>query len=202
MRVAITGASGLLGSNLLADLTAAGHEVVTTKRADFASADAMAKLFAGCEVVFHCAAMVTVKREVTPEMTDANVHGTDRVIAACKAAGVKRLVHVSSVVAIGLSTNGQPCDETARWNFDEQGLLDAYAITKHQAEERVHAAIAEGFDAVIVNPTFMFGPLDSRPSSGKLIINVVRRKVPSWTDGYNNFVDVRDVVRGMILAWQ
>lgn len=199
MKCAITGVSGLLGSNLRAAL---GGEVFTVQRADFRSADAMAGIFAGCDVVFHCAAMVTVKRQVTPEMIDANVTGTERVIAACRKAGVKRLVHVSSVVAIGLSTNGQPCDETARWNFDDEGLLDAYAITKHQAEERVHAAVKDGLDAVIVNPTYMFGPLDSRPSSGKLIIDVVRGKVPSWTDGYNNFVDVRDVVRGMIAAWQ
>ncbi|MFT3693507.1 MAG: NAD-dependent epimerase/dehydratase family protein [Kofleriaceae bacterium] len=202
MRAAITGVSGLLGSNLRAALSASKIDVVAVQRSDFQSADAMAKLFAGCDVVFHCAAMVTVKREVTPEMTDANVTGTDRVIEACRAANVPRLVHVSSVVAIGLSTNGKPCDETARWNFDELGLLDAYAITKHQAEERVHAAVKAGLDAVIVNPTYMFGPMDARPSSGKLIVNIVERKVPSWTDGYNNFVDVRDVVRGMIAAWK
>jgi dihydroflavonol-4-reductase len=144
---------------------------------------------------------VTIKREVTPEMTAANVTGTQNVIDAAIAAGVKRLVHTSSVVAVGLSTNGKPCDETATWNFDTEGLLDAYAITKHQAEEAVHAA-RDRIDAVIVNPTFMFGPRDARPSSGKMIVDVVRRRMPGWTPGYNNFVDVRDVARGMIAAWQ
>jgi len=214
-RVAITGASGLLGSNLAAELIAAGHSVIATRRAgtqvahladlaiewrdaDLANEAALAKAFAGAEAVFHCAAMVTVKREVTPEMIDANVTGTDRVIAACTTAGVKRLVHTSSVVAIGLTTNGKPSDETARWNFDELGLSDAYAITKHQAEDRVRAA---KIDAVIVNPTFMFGPRDARPSSGKMIRDVVRGRVPASTPGFNNFVDVRDVARGMIAAW-
>jgi dihydroflavonol-4-reductase len=150
--------------------------------------------------VFHCAAAVTVKREVTAEMTAANVTGTEHVIDACVAAGVARLVHCSSVVAIGLSTDGKPCDETATWNFDAFGLLDAYAITKHQAEQRVHAA-RDRIDAVIVNPTYMFGPRDARPSSGKMIVDVVRRRVPGHTPGYNNFVDVRDVARGMIAAW-
>ena len=216
MRVAITGASGLLGSNLAAELIAAGHSVTATKRgatrvahledlaidwrdADLANTDALANAFAGADAVFHCAAMVTVKREVTPEMTDANVTGTERVIAACERASVGRLIHTSSVVAIGLSPSGMPSDETATWNFEELGLSDAYAITKHRAEQVVRAA---KLDAVIVNPTYMFGPRDARPSSGKMIIDVAKRRVPGSTPGYNNFVDVRDVARGMILAWQ
>jgi dihydroflavonol-4-reductase len=216
-RVAITGASGLLGGNLAAELIAAGHQVVATKRAgtqvshladlaiewvdaELGSIDALTKAFAGCACVFHCAAAVTIKKQVTPEMTAANVTGTANVIAAVIAAKVPRLVHVSSVVAIGLSTNGIPCDETAVWNFDVLGLDDAYAITKHQAEEVVHAA-KDKLDAVIVNPTYMFGPRDAKPSSGGLLRKVVQRRVPGYTPGYNNFVDVRDVARGMIAAW-
>ena len=215
--VVITGASGLLGGNLAAAL-AAGHEVGATRRAgtkvahlddlglrwldaDLSSPAALARAFAGADAVFHCAAAVTVKREVTPEMTAANVTGTKNVIDAAVEAGVKRVVHTSSVVAVGLSTDGRPCDESATWNFDREGLVDAYAITKRQAEEVVHAARAR-IDAVIVNPTYMFGPRDARPSSGKLIVNVVKRRVPGLTPGYNNFVDVRDVARGMIAAWQ
>ncbi len=112
-----------------------------------------------------------------------------------------RLVHTSSVVAVGLATDGRPCDETAAWNFEAEGLLDAYALTKRRAEDVVGAA-KDRIDAVIVNPTYMFGPRDARPSSGKLIVDVARRRVPGWTPGYNNFVDVRDVARGMIAAWQ
>jgi dihydroflavonol-4-reductase len=220
-RVAITGASGLLGGNLAVELAAAGHEVVATRRAgtkckhlddvkitwvdaELGSVPALTKAFEGAQAVFHCAAAVTVKREVTAEMTAANVTGTSNVIDAMIAAKVPRLVHTSSVVAVGLSTDGRPCDETATWNFDKLGLVDAYAITKRRAEELVHAAAQRpnGIDAVIVNPTYMFGPRDARPSSGKLIVDVVKRRVPGWTPGYNNFVDVRDVARGMIAAWQ
>jgi dihydroflavonol-4-reductase len=218
MRVAITGASGLLGGNLAAELIAAGHEVVATRRAgtqvehlgdlpivwrdaELGNVDALARAFDGCAGVFHCAAAVTIKRKVTPEMRAANVDGTRNVIEACGKAGVGRLVHTSSVVAVGLSTDGKPCDETAAWNFDTMGLSDAYAITKHEAEEVVNGA-RDRIDAVIVNPTYMFGPRDARPSSGELIVKVVQRKLPGWTPGYNNFVDVRDVARGMIAAWQ
>jgi dihydroflavonol-4-reductase len=216
-RVAITGASGLLGGNLAAELLAAGHQVVATRRAgtqvkhladlaiewvdaDLGSVPALTRAFAGAACVFHCAAAVTVKKAVTPEMTAANVTGTTNVIEAVIAAKVPRLVHTSSVVAIGLSTDGKPCDETARWNFDTEGLVDGYAITKHQSEELVREA-NDRLDAVIVNPTYMFGPRDAKPSSGQLIVNVIKRRLPGWTDGYNNFVDVRDVARGMIAAW-
>jgi dihydroflavonol-4-reductase len=77
---------------------------------------------------------------------------------------------------------------------------DAYSITKHRAEEVLDAA-RDRVDAVIVNPTYMIGPRDARPSSGRLVVDVVRRRVPGWTPGFNNFVDVRDVARGMIAAW-
>src|SRR5689334_18321355 len=119
-RIVITGASGLLGGNLAALLVEGGHTVVATRRAgtrvahladlaiewadaDLASPDALAAAFAGAAVVFHCAAAVGVTREVTPEMTAANVTGTENVIAAARSANVARLVHTSSVVAVGLS---------------------------------------------------------------------------------------------------
>jgi len=215
----ITGASGLLGGNLAALLVAQGHAVRATRRgstqvkhldelpiqwvsADLDDVAALTEAFRGADVVFHCAAAVSVQRDVTPELERANVGGTEHVIAAVRAAGAGRLVHVSSVVAVGLSEDGAPCDETAAWNLDKLGLLDAYAITKRAAEDRVNDAVRAGLDAVIVNPTYMFGPRDARPSSGKLIIDLARRRVPGWTPGYNNFVDVRDVARGMIAAWQ
>jgi dihydroflavonol-4-reductase len=130
----------------------------------------------------------------------ANVDGTKRVIEAVRAAGVPRLVHCSTVGAVGLSENGEPCDETATWNFDRYGMDDGYVTTKHWAEDVVREAVGQGLDAVIANPTFMLGPLDSRPSSGKLIVDIVKGKLPGRTPGMNNFVDVRDVARGMILV--
>jgi dihydroflavonol-4-reductase len=211
-RVAVTGASGLLGGNLAAELGKQGYQVVAIRRAgtktshlddlaiewhdaDLATPGKMAQAFRGTACVFHCAAAVTIKRAVTPEMTAANV------IEAVLAAKVPRLVHTSSVVAVGFSTDGQPCDETAVWSFDDHALTDAYVLTKHRAEEVVRAA-RERVDAVIVNPAFMLGPRDARPSSGRMIVETVRRRIPGWTPGYNNFVDVRDVARGMVAAWQ
>ncbi len=217
-RIAITGASGMLGSNLAALLLADGHQVVATRRgsskvahlddltiewreADLADPGALARAFVEVDAVFHCAATVSVLKEITPEMKAANVDGTRHVIAAAIDAKVPRLIHTSSIVAIGLSENGQPCDETARWNYDDYGLTNAYAITKYQSERDALAAV-DRLDVVVVNPTYMFGPRDARPSSGKLLLDIAKRKLPAWTPGINNFADARDVARGMIAAWQ
>ncbi len=232
--VVVTGASGLLGTNLCWQLVDGGHDVVAFFRSPATIAhlqadprgrrlrfvkgdlDDAAALEAGCagaDVVFHVAAMVSILRDVTPALVRANVDGTRNVLAAVRKASADRqplrLVHVSSTVAIGLAAagpgNGKDADEQTVWNLREAGLADGYSITKRESEELVVRAAADpdaGVDAVIVNPGYLFGPHDSRPSSGKLILDLARGAVPGTTPGYNNFVDVRDVARGMIAAWQ
>lgn len=219
MRAAVTGASGLVGGNLALELLRQGHAVRATRRSvastrhlegqpiDWAAADlddpaALQAAFAGADVVFHCAALVSILRRPTPELVKANVDGTRNVIAAARAAGVARVVHCSTVGAVGLTENGVPCDETAPWNFAAHGLDDGYVTTKHQAEQVVQDAVRAGLDAVIVNPTYMLGPYDAKPSSGKMIVGVLERQAPGFSSGRNNFVDVRDVARGMVLAWE
>jgi dihydroflavonol-4-reductase len=219
MLAAITGASGLLGGNLAIELLKQGHRVRATRRgqskvahlepfdiewvsAELGSADDLARAFQGADVVFHCAAQVTIVRRVSESIRATNVEGTRNVIEAVRRAGVARLVHCSTVGAVGLSEDGRPCDETVSWNFDRLGMDDAYVTTKHWAEDEVRQAVQGGLDAVIVNPTYMLGPYDAKPSSGKMIVTIARRRVPGYTGGANNFVDVRDVARGMILAWQ
>ena len=198
------------------ELIARGHEVRATRRAsskishladqpidwvdaDVGDPDALARAFAGAEVVFHCAAVVSARKKPTDEMIRTNVDGTWHVARAAKKAGVRRLVHCSTVNAVGLSEDGKPCTETARWNFPEHGMSDGYTVTKHDAEQ-VLAREGADLDWVVANPTYMFGPNDTKPSSGKLIVDVVREKIPGYPSGANNFVDVRDVVRGMILV--
>jgi len=219
VKAVVTGASGLVGGNLALELLRQGHAVRAIRRSvastahlegepiEWAAADlddvaALTAAFDGADVVFHCAALVSILRRVTPELTRANVDGTRNVIAAMRAARVPRLVHCSTVGAVGLTETGVPCDETARWNFAEHGLDDGYVTTKQRAEEVVRDAVRAGLDAVIVNPTYMLGPYDAKPSSGKMILGVVLRQAPGFSSGRNNFVDVRDVARGMVLAWQ
>jgi dihydroflavonol-4-reductase len=217
MKAVVTGASGLLGGNLAVLLRERGAEVRATRRgstrvdhldghgiewvdADLGSATSLAEAFAGADVVFHCAAAVDIKRTITRELVRSNVDGTRNVLAAARAIGLSRLVHCSTVGAVGLSEDGDPCTEDSRWNFADHDLADGYVTTKRWSEDLVMAAAEVDLDAVVVNPTYMFGPFDPRPSSGKMIVEVVKGRVPGWTTGYNNFVDVRDVARGMILA--
>lgn len=218
-QIVITGASGLLGSNLAVELLRQGHAVRATRRAntriehlkefpiewcdaELGDPEALTRAFAGADAVFHCAALVSIQRRVTPALVAANVDGTGHVLAAMRRAGAGRLIHCSTVGAVGLSVDGRPCTEEARWNFAELGMDDGYVTTKHMAEQVVQAAVVAGQDAVIVNPCWMLGPYDVRPSSGRMIVDIVRGRVPGWTPGFNNFVDVRDVARGMVLAWK
>ena len=217
MRTVVTGATGLLGANLAAALVNEGHEVVCTRRgssraehladlplswvnADLADEPALARAFEGAELVFHCAAMVSVRLRVTPAIEDANVTGTGRVLRAARDAGVRRVVHTSSTVCIGLATGPPDADESATWNYPEHGMDDAYSTTKLRSEALALAAAAAGQDVVVVNPGYMFGPRDTRPSSGKLLLELHRGVIPSLAPGVNSFVDVQDVVRGMLAA--
>jgi dihydroflavonol-4-reductase len=215
-QVVITGASGLVGGNLAALLTAAGHTVRCTRRkhsrtehlahlpiewvtADLLEPQSLEHAFRGAAVVFNCAADVRILSRATESLRRNNIEGSENVVRAVRAAGVPRLVHCSSVVTIAVAEGPEPVSEDAAWNLPAHGLTDGYAETKRAAEE---AVLRSDVDAVVVNPAYMLGPLDARPSSGQLILNIVEGKVPGYTDGFNNFVDVRDVGRGMIAAWQ
>jgi dihydroflavonol-4-reductase len=214
--VVVTGATGLLGSNLVVALVQRGFRVRALRRSpssaphlaqlgadwhDAALSDpaSLVRVFDGAAAVFHCAGSVVQSRRVRPEHLTSNVEATGNVVAAASAAKVDRLVHCSSTVACAIATDGGLADETRPWNFPECGLADGYAWSKRQAEQAVSNA-AGALDAVIVNPGFMFGPMDHRPSSGQLILEVAAGRTSGWTSGANNFVDVRDVANGMISA--
>lgn len=214
---AITGASGLLGANLAAELIAGGHTVTAIRRtgtdttaladlpitwvsAGLNSITELCNAFAGADVVFHCAASVATSGRITPTVAAANVGGTQAVIEAAIAAGTPRLVHTSTANTIGPDPRGAPADERTPWAMDRFKLASAYAITKWRAEMLVDLA-CDRLDAVIVNPTYLVGARDAKPSSGRLIVELVNGRIPLWTPGYNNFADVREVARGMIAAW-
>ena len=218
-RAAITGATGLLGANLADHLLSEGYEVKACKRksskidhlsslniewhdAPLDDESAMSDVFADCDVVFHCAAAVSIVKKRTPILVNANILGTEHVINAVKKSKA-RLVHTSTVAAVAISENGEPSDESATYNFDKFGLADGYSTTKRDAEEAVLRAVKEqDLNAVVINPGYMFGAYDARPSSGALIRDVIRGRVPGVTSGRNNFADVRDVARGMRLAYE
>ena len=215
----VTGASGLVGGNLVRTLVAQGRAVRILVRStsqlqhladlpleravgDVTDPASLRRACDGVDVVYHCAAVVSMWQRLAPQMWTANVAGTEHLLAAIRQAGVRRLVHCSTVDAIGLPETpaDPPSTETTPWNWDRLGLDNAYARTKLESQRRVLAAAAADVDAVVVNPTYMFGAWDAKPSSGRMILEVAAGRAVGYTDGGNNFVDVEAVVDGMIAA--
>jgi dihydroflavonol-4-reductase len=150
----------------------------------------------GTTSVIHAAALVHVGWHRAEEMRRVNVDGTRRVAAAARRAGA-RLVHVSSVDAIGLAADGTPADE----DTPPGGMPPCpYVCTKRDAEAAVLEEVERGLDAVIVNPVYMIGPWDWKPSSGRMLLEVGAGRGAFAPPGSNDFVDVRDVVNGILAA--
>jgi dihydroflavonol-4-reductase len=212
--VAVTGATGFLGHHVATQLAERGARVValvrpTSRRrhlthpfircAEFDLDDpaSIARACRGCEVLFHVAGMVDFGGD-WQHVHRVNVEGTRHVLAAARAAGVRRVVYTSSVVAVGAARRPLVLDESAAWNLEN--LRVAYITTKRRAEE---LALADpGLPEVVaVNPGCVVGPDDFSGSEfGTLARRFWRGKVPVHFGGGNNFVDVRDVADGHLRA--
>ncbi len=220
MKFFITGATGLVGGNIAALLYKDGHQIVASKRAnsktahldafdiewvdtDLSDTEGLTQAMMGCDGVFHCAALVQIANGVTPKMRDVNVTGTQNIIDAVEASGAGRLIHCSSVVAVGTAPDAHAeVNEETVWNLPEVGLDDGYATTKKQAEDVVLWAVAQGrIDAVIINPSYMLGPYDAKASSGRVILELAKKNLPALPSGEANVVDVRNVAWGAIQAF-
>jgi dihydroflavonol-4-reductase len=216
-RYAVTGSTGLLGNNLVRTLRDQGHTVRVLVRAasaaeararrevadlaadveilagDLDDGDRLRALTRGADIVVHAAADVWIGHTRRAAMERVNVEGTRAVCGATPASA--RLVHVSTVDAIGLGTAAAPATEDTPPRPEEGGV--PYVDTKRAADAVVRAS---GVDHVIVHPTLMFGPWDWRPSSGRMLLAVARGQARLAPDGGNNFVHVADVVAGTIAA--
>jgi len=153
---------------------------------------------AGCDVVYHLAAISSYWREAPEVVYAVNVDGTRNVMAACRDAGVRRVVHTSSVAAIGIPPCGAPGTEETP--FDKVSATFPYADSKRLAEEEVRRAVTEGLDAVIVNPAVVIGAGDHNLISGSIIIQLARRPLPAAPPGGLCMADVDAVVQGHLLA--
>lgn len=223
--ILVTGGTGLVGIQLLFDLTGHGKKVRALRRKsspvailekifrmkspeadkflsmiDWVDGDvqdylSLEKAMQGVEQVYHCAAMVSFDPEDKDRMMKINVEGTANIVNAALENGVKKLCFVSSVAALGRSEEDAMIDESADWIDSNEN--SAYAISKYAAEREVWRGMAEGLNAVIVNPSIIIGPGDPQKSSAKLLATS-RKGFPFYTTGVNAFVDVRDVSRAMI----
>lgn len=209
--ILVTGAAGLVGQELITQLLAQGKKVTAiynkTGLPDFKSENlkqvqcdildvvGLEEAMQGIEQVYHCAAIVTFSPKRRQEMFKINIEGTANVVNAALDAGVKKMVHVSSVSAMGRIREGKPVDETMFWT--EETSNSSYGQSKYLAEMQVWRGIGEGLNAVMVNPTIILGAGDWNNSSSK-IFKSVYNELPWYADGSTGFVDVKDVVKAMI----
>jgi dihydroflavonol-4-reductase len=219
--ILVTGGTGLLGAQLLLDLTKSGKKVRALKRATsslatvhllfaeqrhlldniewvdgdvtdyFSVQDAMQ----GVTEVYHCAAMVSFHQRDRKQMMKVNSDGTAHLVNAAMEAGVQKFCHVSSVAAIGRGEEGKMIDENNVWKISKYN--SNYAISKYSAEREVWRAMEEGLNAVIVNPTIIIGAGDWKTGSSQMF-GQMGKGFRFYSEGENGFVDATDVNRCMM----
>ena len=215
--VMLTGATGFLGSAIARVLAARGHAVVALVRpvtprgvldgvpvayvpGDLTDPASIAKAMKGCTAAIHCAADYRIWVPDPARMRAVNVAGTEAVMRAALAAGIGRVVHVSSVATLKPRHDGQPATEADAAAVEE--AIGPYKQSKTEAERLVERLVArEGLPAVIVNPSTPIGPRDRRPTpTGRLILEAAKGKMPAYVETGLNLVHVDDVANGHLLA--
>jgi len=215
--VIVTGATGHIGNVLVRELLAEGAVVrvlvlpddderplaglnVEIAYGDITDPVSLKSAFAGAELVFHLAGIVTIMPSMASVLERVNVGGMRTVIAACRASGVHRLVYTSSIHAMAEPSHGTVIDESQP--FDPDRVLGDYARSKARATLLLLDEVSKGgLDAVICCPTGVIGPWDYGISNiGQLILDFASGHMKSYVSGAYDFVDVRDVARGLIVA--
>lgn len=211
MKIAITGASGHVGSNLYPELIRMGYDVKLMVhqdnheidhpnifKADITQKDEVDSFVEGADIVIHLAARISISGDPDGSVHEVNYTGTSNVVSSCIRHNIKRLVHFSTIHVF----DPLPLDQS----LDESRALignpaTAYDQSKIKGEKLVLVAAADGLNAVIIAPTSIFGPNDHFPSLlGQAIIDIYKGKIPALVPGGYDFVDVRDIVKGTINA--
>lgn len=216
----VTGATGFVGARLIAGLLGRGVRVRAFARSswegrplplppgvdqspierfhgDIRDAGALARAASGCSLAFHTAAIISFRREDREELLAVNAGGARAVAAACREAGVGRLVHTSSIAALGRRDDGGLVDETVPFNWPAS---NSYRYSKHLGETAVLEAAGRGLDAVVVNPSVIVGPGDRYVHGGQLVVDAARGRLVACPPGGMNLVGIDDVVAGQIAA--
>jgi len=205
----ITGATGLLGSYLIKELAEQdvkikalyrneipfSHKNIDWIKGDISDTSLLEETLSDVDEVYHCAGKVSFNPKDKQELFKTNIEGTANVVNACLNTGVKKLVHVSSVSALGRIRENTSVDEGMQWSEETSNSI--YGKSKYLAELEVWRGIAEGLKAVIVNPTIILGGNDWNKSSAE-IFKTVYKEFPYYSEGVTGFVDVKDVVKAMI----
>jgi nucleoside-diphosphate-sugar epimerase len=225
----VTGGTGLIGAHLLYKLISSGKKVKALKRktsnlqrvlkifsfysenpeklfnqiewvdGDMLDYFRLEKLLAGTTEIYHCAAIVSFSKNERKQMVHNNVEGTANLVNAALETGVKKFCHVSSVSALGTNQNDFVIDEQTNWVPGKK--VTGYSHSKFFSEAEIWRGIEEGLDAVIVNPSIVLGPGNWENGSSQLF-KTVWNGMKFYTKGTTGYVDVKDVVRAMILLME
>lgn len=207
--VAVTGANGLLGNYLTKELVAHGQAVraivrpnaelqllqsiqnkIEMAEADVLDMPALLKSLAGAHTVVHAAGLVSFHPGNRDKLFQVNLQGTRNVVNACLRLGIPKLVHVSSVAALGRTKKSTQVNEESKWSVSS--INTHYAASKYEAEIEVFRGMEEGLEVSIVNPSVILAPLKNGRSSAQLF-SYVKKERWFYGDGHINYVDVRDV---------
>jgi len=225
----VTGGTGLVGSHLILALLQKGSRVRALIRAenrlqqvrkvfswyvtdpdilidqvewvigDLDELSPLESLLEGVDTIYHCAAMVSFEKRNHGKMIRNNVEGTANLVDAALARGVNRICHVSSVSALGKTKDGDPVTEEISWVPSRRNT--GYSQSKFFSEAEVWRGVAEGLDAVVVNPSIILGP-GVWTSGSPAIFRLLHPGMKFYTPGGNGYVDVRDVVDAMIFLME
>ncbi|MCX6250714.1 MAG: NAD-dependent epimerase/dehydratase family protein [Bacteroidetes bacterium] len=213
MKIAVTGANGHVGVNLCDALINNGHfvralshkkdnglkhikaEIVT---GDLLNKDSIRNFIDGSDIVFHLAAKISIRGDADGSVRKINVEGTKNILELSRESRVQRFIHFSSIHAFHHGPNDELLDENTPLVGED---AFSYDRSKADGEKIVNEAVKDGFNAVILSPTAIIGPMDYEPSlMGKALLQLYHNQIPSLVPGGYNWVDVRDVVNAAISA--
>jgi dihydroflavonol-4-reductase len=211
----LTGATGFIGSHVARELANRGDDLRVTVRensptealsdvdheevkCDLLDRRSVRRAVTGVERVFHCAGLVSLRQRDAERVFEVNALATRLLLEECLRANVERVVFTSSVAAIGPAPRGGTADETQVFTAGHLGI--PYVNSKHEAETEALRLAAHGLPVVCVNPTFVYGRGDVHGGSTSLVRRFLLGRIPVYTDGAVNVVDVNDVARGHLLA--
>jgi dihydroflavonol-4-reductase len=168
---------------------------------DLRDPESLRKAVADCEAVFHVAADYRLWTREPREMYRSNVEGTRNILQVAQEAGVRRIVYTSSVATMGFTSNGHLADENSPVGLAD--MIGHYKRSKFQAEQVALEAARAGADVVVVNPTTPVGERDIKPTpTGRIVVDFLKRKFPAYVDTGLNVVDVAEVGRGHVAAFE
>jgi len=215
-KIFVTGGTGFLGAYIIKALSEKGYRVRAIRRqnklpdflpatvfdtvewvaGDVLDTSVLEDAMHGMDAVIHSAAKVSFSAKDHREMMLTNIEGTANVVNAALATNTRRMVHISSVAALGRTSNGETVTEKKQW--EDNHINTRYALSKYHAEMEVWRGAGEGLDTVILNPSTILGFGDWN-SSSCAIFKTVYNEFPWYTNGINGFVPVEDVAKATLL---